>query len=218
MKYLLLIGLFFGSCFLADAQCADNGNYWNKSWVSCTETANPNTARPISHWVLYEFDGTYHINETTIWNANRTGESGWGAKDVIIDYSPDGTTWVEVEQTQFPQANEASDYEGFAGPVLNGQGVQKILFTILNTHDGGSCASIAEVQFKLTECKLNLTVDNNNYPMANYEAGNLLDTDGTVSVGASETTIFKATEIILNPDFEVQSNGLFEVINEPCTP
>lgn len=141
---LFLLGL--------SAQCVDNGNYWNQSWVSCTTSANPNPVRGnTSHWLLYEFHNSQYIDSSYIWNANRAGESGWGAKDVVIDYSPDGTNWVELGQFTFPQGTEASNYAGFLGPRFNGVFLKKILITILNTHDGGSCASIAEVQFKIDQ-------------------------------------------------------------------
>lgn len=141
------------------AQCVENGNYWNESWVSCTTSANPNPMRGTTHWILYDFDESQYIDSTHIWNANRTGESAWGAKDVIIDYSADGTTWVELGQYTFAQADETSTYAGFNGPRFNGVFLQKILITILNTHDGGSCASIAEMQFKIDQTACYGTID-----------------------------------------------------------
>ena len=119
-------------CFNLSAQCSDNGNYWNNSWVSCEISANPNPLRGDSHWLLYEFHETQFIDSTHIWNANRNGESNWGAKDVVIDYSEDGNAWIELGQYTFPKSNESSDYLGFTGPNFNGQKVEKILLTVLN--------------------------------------------------------------------------------------
>ncbi len=144
---LYFLGLIFS--ISVSAQCVDNGNYWNESWVSCQTSQNPNSIRGNTHWILYEFHENHNIDSTYIWNANRAGESGWGAKDVVIDYSEDGNTWIELGSYTFPQANESANYSGFLGPIFNGVSVNKILITILSTHDNSLCASIAEVQFRV---------------------------------------------------------------------
>ncbi len=135
--------------FFLNAQCEDNGNVWNQSWVSCTNSSNPNPDRGDSRWILYAFDEPHAIDSSYFWNANRAGESGWGAKEVAIDYSVDGNSWTELGQFNFPQASESNDYEGFEGPEFNSVIVEKILITVLSTHDGGNCASLAEIQFKI---------------------------------------------------------------------
>lgn len=170
-KYIVFIFSYFVS-FAVTAQCDDKGNYWNQSWVSCSTSANPNPLRGASsHWLLYEFHESHYIDSSYIWNANRNGESGWGAKDVVIDYSTDGTTWKELGQYTFPKASEASNYEGFLGPVFDSVLLNKILITILSTHDGGNCASIAEVQFKI----------NRNACYGTIDACGLCDGPGTVT-------------------------------------
>ena len=156
--FLFIIFLFIGSSFIS-AQCTENDNYWNKSWVSCTTSTNPNTSRGAAHWLLYDFQEAHFIDSSYVWNANRTGESGWGAKEVVIDYSLDGTNWLELGQYSFPQAPETSDYTGFLGPDFNGLLIKKILITILSTHDGGNCASIAEVQFQIDQTACSGVVD-----------------------------------------------------------
>jgi len=157
-KYIFIIALFF-STHILHAQCVENGNYWNQSWVSCTTATNPNPTRGDSHWLLYEFNEAHYIDSSYIWNANRTGESGWGANEVVIDYSADGSTWVELGQFTFAQAPENDTYVGFLGPDFGGVFIQKILITVLSTHDGGSCASIAEMQFRIDETACYGTVD-----------------------------------------------------------
>jgi len=157
-KYILFVLSLFVAITL-NAQCADNGNYWNQSWVSCTTSTNPNSARSNSHWILYEFHESQYIDSTYIWNSNRTGESGWGIKDVVIDYSIDGTTWLELGQYNFPQAPETNNYDGFDGPEFDGVFLKKILITVLSTHDGGACASIAEMQFKIDQTACYGTID-----------------------------------------------------------
>ncbi len=150
IKYTL-VGILSLVTLQVQAQCEDNGNYWNDSWVSCAVSQNPNAIRGNSHWILYEFHETQYVDSTHIWNANRSGESGWGAKEVIIDYSSDGLTWTELGAYTFAMADESETYAGFPGPDFEGAEVQKILITILNTHDGGDCASIAEIQIGVDE-------------------------------------------------------------------
>ena len=136
------------------AQCVDNSNYWVESWTSCSTSQNPNQARGMSNWLLFEFDEDQAIGQTTIWNANRSGESGLGAKDVFIDVSIDGTNWVQVGTGSFtwPQGTEALDYAGFEGPDLSAFGfIKKILVTVLNNHDGTNCVSIAEFRFDIND-------------------------------------------------------------------
>ena len=117
--------------------------------MSCTTTPNPNPAREVSHWILYEFQEPHAIDTTWVWNANRTGESDWGLQYVLIDYSPDGTTWEELGQFAWPKAPETDDYEGFEGPNFNGVVLEKILITVVDTYGGGNCASLAEIQFNI---------------------------------------------------------------------
>ena len=148
----VLTVLSFGLFSNLNAQCVDESNVWEESWTSCTFSPNPNADRGSSRWLLIEFDDPQAIGTTTIWNANRTGESPTGAKEVYIDVSLDGQTWTQVGNDKFtwPQADESSGYEGFEGPDLSSFGfIQKILITILNNHEDSDCVSIAEFKFDI---------------------------------------------------------------------
>jgi len=136
------------------SQCIDNSNYWEESWVSCNASPSPNSARGNSHWLLYEFTEPQDIYSSKIWNANRTGESGRGAKEVYVDVSIDGETWIQLgtEAFTFSQATEAIDYDGFEGPSFSDfDFIEKILFTVVSNHDNSNCVSIAEVQFNIDQ-------------------------------------------------------------------
>jgi len=146
VKFLLGIVLLMAFLPLG-AQCVDDSNFWTKSWVSCDKANNPIATYGASHWILYEFDEVQYLDSTHIWNANRAGESSWGAKDVMIDYSFDGVQWTNLGQFAFPQANESNNYTGFVGPSFDGAGMRMILITVLSTHGGTNCASLAEVKF-----------------------------------------------------------------------
>ncbi len=144
---------------IATAQCSDSGNYWNKSWKSCTTSPNPNPIRGNSHWIMYEFQTNQNIDSTHIWNANKVGESQYGINEVIVDYSTDGSTWEELGTYNFPQASELDTYQGFTGPNFGGEYIKKIVFTIVSTHGTGDCASVSEVQFKVTDEVCNGVLD-----------------------------------------------------------
>ncbi len=134
---------------VASSQCIENGNVWEDSWISCTQSNNPNPARPSSHWMLFEFNQAESISTSIIWNANRTGESTMGVNTMMVDYSVDGTTWQTLGNFSLAKATESTVYNGTNGPDLGGMFVKKILFTVLTTHGHPTCASIAEVQFNV---------------------------------------------------------------------
>ena len=149
-KYIFLLSALLCSGSLI-SQCEDNGNFWNDSWVSCDKTQNPNPIRGQSHWLLYEFDGIQVLDSTHFWNANRTGESGWGIKDYVIDYSADDNSWIEFGTFTIPRGPETEDYMGSEGPDLGKLALRRLLITVLSTYDNSDCASLAEVQFKVDE-------------------------------------------------------------------
>jgi len=151
----LVYFIFIGSALLIanklNAQCADEGNYWNKSWTSCEKSKSPNTTRGTRHWLLYEFDEPQNISDCHIWNANLPNTSSEGARSVTIDYSIDGNTWIELGNFNFPKANENDNYQGFQGPDFGGIFIKKVLLNIYSTYGDNTCASISEIQFNINE-------------------------------------------------------------------
>lgn len=154
MKKILLFFTIVLSPLFVISQCVDNGNQWAKSWTSCQTRTNPNPVHGDSHWILYEFTENHYIDSSHIWNSNRNGESGSGIKDFIIDYSLDGQKWVALGSFTIPQASESDTYQGIIGPNFGNTYINKILITVLSTHDGGGCATIAEIIFAVNaeEC------------------------------------------------------------------
>jgi len=64
-------------------------------------------------WIQYEFDKAYKLYEMHVWNSNQLIESfvGIGAKDVLIEYSLDGSAWSALDgPTLFNQAPGTPDY------------------------------------------------------------------------------------------------------------
>jgi len=149
---IIALFLFSFICNEAQAQCTDQSNYWIESWTSCTATANPNSVRPNSYWMLFEFAEPQAISTTHFWNANKLGESGNGAKTVFIDISTDGTSWTQVGNGAYawPQASELDNYVGFAGPDLQAYGfIEKVLITIMDNHNASNCVSVSELRFDI---------------------------------------------------------------------
>ena len=66
------------------------------------------------HWIQYEFDRIYALNELWAWNSNQLVEPfmGFGAKTVKIEYSTDGATWTVLEGV--PEFAKASGQAGYA--------------------------------------------------------------------------------------------------------
>jgi len=156
MRYIKThIGIFIFLCLTglqSFSQCVDDSNYWIESWTSCTISANPNTVRGNSYWLLFEFSEPQAISTTHFWNANKLGQSGKGAKTVFIDVSTDGTTWSQVGAGSYtwPQASELDSYEGFAGPDIQSFGfIEKILVTFVDNHENSACISVSELRFDI---------------------------------------------------------------------
>ncbi len=159
IQSMLVIALALVYCQSSYAQCTDNGNYWNNSWTSCQDSSNPNPAHGDSKWIMYEFHAGQNIDGSHIWNANRSGESGSGIQEVIIDYSVDGSTWINLGTYTWAQAPETDTYEGFAGPSFGEVYLQKILFTVVSTFSDANCASLAEVKFETVPGLCNGPID-----------------------------------------------------------
>ena len=159
MKKAILFIITLYTYQVGHSQCEDNGNQWTKSWTSCEPTANPNPARGASHWILYEFTQSHFIDSSHIWNANRIGESPTGIKDIIVDYSADGSNWIELGNYTIPQATESTSYQGVTGPNFGSTEISKVLITVLSTHNAGSCASISEIAFGIDASQCHGIID-----------------------------------------------------------
>ena len=63
-------------------------------------------------WIQFEFDRIYKLHELWVWNYNVQFELalGFGVKDVTIEYSEDGSTWMALGDVEFAQATARADY------------------------------------------------------------------------------------------------------------
>jgi hypothetical protein len=136
--------------------CAATQNLLNNaesSWVSCNTSANPNTARAAqTKWIKYDFGDVYKFQGTRVWNYNVLNETNKGFKNVIVDYSTDGTTWQALGTTYlWQQAPGTTDYSGFAGPNMNNLKARYILISAIDTW-GNTCAGFSKITFDASLC------------------------------------------------------------------
>ncbi|NLH41577.1 MAG: hypothetical protein GX448_07030 [Planctomycetes bacterium] len=103
------------------------------------------------HWIQYEFDKVYKVDELWVWNANQIVEAfvGFGAKDVTIEYSTDGVTWTTLDGVpEFARAPGVPTYT--ANTVVDFGGVSaKFVKLTINSNWGGIAqqVSLSEVRF-----------------------------------------------------------------------
>jgi len=103
------------------------------------------------HWIQYEFDKVYKLDQLWVWNANQVVEAfvGFGAKDVTIEYSADGAAWTILEGAhEFARASAVPTYT--ANTVVDfGQVQAKFVKLTINRNWGGIAqqVSLSEVRF-----------------------------------------------------------------------
>lgn len=142
------------------------------AWTSCNSTtANPNPARSAyKNWIRYDFSNIYEFQTSRIWNYNVTGETDKGFKNVVIDYSLDGTTWHQLGGTYtWPQAPGTSDYSGFTGPNFNNSKAKYILVTALSNWNDPSCSGFGKITFDAIHCDPEGTACDDGDPLTMYD-------------------------------------------------
>ncbi|MEN6578350.1 MAG: LamG-like jellyroll fold domain-containing protein, partial [Phycisphaerales bacterium] len=104
-------------------------------------------------WIEYTFDKVYKLHELWVWNANSELEAymGFGAKDVVIEYSTDGETWAQLENaSQFSQGTGLATYA--ANTIVDfGEVMAKYVKLTINDNWGATpMVSLSEVRFFYT--------------------------------------------------------------------
>ncbi len=162
MRFSLLIisGILFCTQF-SYAQCFPerHSTNWYDGWMSCSTAPNPNSARAMSHWIMYDLENLYELNRTHIWNHNEPGNLGSGVREVAVDYSLDGSTWTAVGIFTIGQANGLPTYEGEAGPNLGGVEARYVLLTALSNY-GADCFSLGEIRIEAEEVNVSVSDQN----------------------------------------------------------
>jgi hypothetical protein len=150
MIRLCFIFIFTLCTTQVDAQCYSDRHNTTKSngWISCEKKASPNTSRGSSHWILYQFDEPKSIEAIKIWNSNLNDVSDPAIKDLIIDYTMDGTNWTELGNFRLSSPEGNPFYEGEELAGVQAFSATQLLLTGASTFDS-QCAGLAEVKFSL---------------------------------------------------------------------
>jgi len=105
-------------------------------------------------WIQYTFDKEYKLHELWVWNSNSELESlmGFGAKDVVIEYSTDGETWTALENVpEFAQGTGKATYT--ANTIVDlGEVMAKHVRLTVNDNWGemSTIVGLSEVRFFYT--------------------------------------------------------------------
>ncbi len=103
------------------------------------------------NWIQFEFDKAYKLHELWVWNSNQSiVESfiGWGAKDVTIEYSTDGSAWALLAGVPvFTQASGMPDYAHDTVVNFGGVSAKYVKLTINSTWGGMPQCGLSEVRF-----------------------------------------------------------------------
>lgn len=148
---------YYPKCDLTDQ--LDNRS--DNNWLSCTESASPNPSRGSGHWIMYDFNQDFVMQESQVWNYNAAGfEQGF--EEVAIDYSSDGTNWTTLGLYNWPLSDGASEYSGFMGPDFNEVVARYVLITSLTP--GQSCRGFGKILINASLCTNSGTPCNDNNP------------------------------------------------------
>jgi hypothetical protein len=227
MKQFFLF--FFGlSTYFASAQYhPDRHNTsYDKGWLSCESADSPNQVRGEGHWIMYDLGQLYNMGESTIWNSNIADNTNLGIKNMAVDYSVDGVTWITAGEYEIPEAPASNFYTGSDGPDLSGIEARYILITALSNY-GGSCVGFSEIRLNtagvvsdvvdVDELDGNLTVSPNpistignvtvgQVPFGNYK---LLITDLSGKRIKSETVIINRDKQDISLDVNQYMAGFY---------
>jgi len=110
-------------------------------WVSAGTPPN---------WIQYEFDKIYKLYDLKVWNSNQLVEAfvGFGARNVTIEYSPDGTAWTALTNVpEFARAPGTPDYTANTTVALGGIWAKYVKLTIDSSYSGMGATGLSEVQF-----------------------------------------------------------------------
>ena len=154
MKNKFYITIICCITFLAvgHSQCYDQPHtpFQQDGWLSCQMSANPNPVHGLSHWIMYDLGWEYVLDSTHFWNFNAWGQSDMGIKDLIIDYSIDGTNWTNLGTFELAQATASVKYEGVAGINFNNTSARYVLLTGLSNWGTTGCLGLSEIRFNLS--------------------------------------------------------------------
>ncbi|MCX6376830.1 MAG: discoidin domain-containing protein, partial [Armatimonadetes bacterium] len=108
------------------------------------------SAGVLPNWIQYQFDALYKLDKLMVWNSNQSIETflGFGAKDVTIEYSLDGTTWTALAGAPpFAQATGLPTYAANTTVNFGGASAKYVKLTIDQSWGGMPTTGLSEVRF-----------------------------------------------------------------------
>ncbi len=89
-------------------------------------------------WIRYDFDRLYKLHQMLVWNYNGPSIlTGYGLKDVTVEYSVDGETWTALaDAQQFAQATGEDDYAYNTTVDFGGTTVKSVKITASSNWGG----------------------------------------------------------------------------------
>ncbi|MGE5293634.1 MAG: LamG-like jellyroll fold domain-containing protein [Solirubrobacterales bacterium] len=92
---------------------AVNGSGLNAQDQHSTDLTQMWMTSSMPAWIQFELEKVYKLDRMLVWNSNQMIEGflGFGAKDVIIEYSEDGVTWAQLANVpEFAKASGTATY------------------------------------------------------------------------------------------------------------
>ncbi len=102
------------------------------------------------NWIQYEFDKVYKLADLKVWNYNAVIESfmGFGAKQVKIETSTDGTTWIALANVpEFARGSGLPDYGANTTVNFGGVDTKFVKLTIEKNWGMAPPTGLSEVRF-----------------------------------------------------------------------
>lgn len=169
---ILIVFLLVGTCATIYGQAYPDRHTTSlrDSWISCDEAPNPNITRGEGHWIMYDLKTTYALTKSKFWNCNNPEYLDAGMRDIMIDYSIDGTNWEEWGRYDLQRANASSTYQGEDGPDFDSTVARYVLITAVSNY-GSSCTGLSEFKVAVSPVTISnnedLTLDLNIIPTPN---------------------------------------------------
>ncbi|MBN1362275.1 MAG: discoidin domain-containing protein [Sedimentisphaerales bacterium] len=100
-------------------------------------------------WIQYDFDTVYKLHEMKVWNYNHSFEPllGFGAKNVTIEYTTDGSAWETLGDYEWARATGKVTYTGGIVVDFGGVAAQAVRININEKFGTMPRYGLSEVQF-----------------------------------------------------------------------
>ena len=109
--------------------------------------ASPNGTDPMQ--IEYAFDRVYKLYEILVWNYNIQFEPmlGLGIKNVTVEYSEDGVTWMSLGDVELAQATASPDYVANTTVDMAGVAAQYVRLTVNSGFGTTDKFGLSEIRF-----------------------------------------------------------------------